>query len=204
MENKSHSIKSTKYYIKNFLQWVEAILIALIVSLLIRAYVFELVRVDGPSMNNTLATGETLFVFKASYLISPPKRGDIIVLQYKEGFIDYIPFIEKLPFLKRLVPELNEIDYIKRVIGLPGEQVDIKDGYVYIDGKKLDEHYAIGKTQPRSMLFPVTVPENKVFVLGDNREVSSDSRQFGFVNYKKIKGKAVFRLLPLNKIGMLK
>lgn len=195
--------KKTPGYLKEILQWTEAIVIAVIVALLIRGFVFELVLVQGDSMKDTLHSGERLIVYKLGYYFHPPKRGDIIVLQYQEGEINYIPFINVkcVPILNKIFPAVHEVDYIKRVIGLPGDTVDIKDDSVYINGEKLKEPYAKGVTYKQVLDFPTKVPANKVLVFGDNRQNSSDSRQIGFIDFSRVKGKAVFRLLPLNTFG---
>lgn len=185
-------------------QWLLAILIALLVALLLRGFVFEIVMVDGTSMKDTLETGQRLIVNKLVYNFYAPKRGDIIVLQYQEGMIKNIPFIGNSAILKKFFPDLKETDYVKRVIGLPGDEVDIRDdGFVYINGKKLIEPYAKGMTYKHALKFPLTVPEKKVLVLGDNRTVSNDSRQIGFIDYSKIKGKAAFRVWPFDKAGSI-
>lgn len=93
---------------------------------------------------------------------------------------------------------------IKRVIGVPGDEVDIKDGYLYLNGKKLEETYANGETISREFKLPIKIPENKLFILGDNRMVSKDSRMFGLVDYKQVEGKAIYRVYPFNHVGKVK
>ncbi|AUS98739.1 signal peptidase I [Clostridium thermosuccinogenes] len=185
-ENKKNSL------LKEALQWVLAIGIAVVLAFLIRGFVFEQALVMGDSMQDTLFDKQRLIVYKTGYFFHPPERGDIIILEYQKGSFKFLP-----------VPDPNEIDYIKRVIGLPGDVVDIKDGSVYVNGEKLDEPYAKGRTEPYGMEFPITIPENKVFVLGDNRENSSDSRQIGLIDFDRIKGKAVFRIYPLKDFGTI-
>jgi signal peptidase I len=104
-----------------------------------------------------------------------------------------------------MIPKRDEVDYIKRAIGLPGDVVDIKDGSIYVNGNKLNEPYTVGDTNPfPEISYPVTVPQNKIFAVGDHRNMSRDSRQIGFIDMKKIKGKAVFRLYPIKNIGRVK
>lgn len=185
-----------------FLQWIEAVVIAIIIALLIRTFIFEPVMVQQMSMQNTLFEGQRLLVYKLGYYFSTPQKGDIIVFKYQDGPIAGSPFFKKVPLLGKLIPHRNELDYIKRVIAVPGDSVDIKDGYVYVNGKKLNEPYVKGITQKRSVEFPIQkVPEHKLFVLGDNRENSSDSRVFGLIDMDSVKGKAVFRIWPLNVFG---
>lgn len=186
------SVESTNT-IKEIFQWIQYIIAAVIIALLIRAFIFEPVLVDGHSMDNTLNNGQRLIEYKLGYFFSPPKRGDVIVLQYQKGILKYLP-----------LPDPKEIDYIKRVIGVPGDEVDFKDGKVYINGKELNEPYAKGRTLPLGMKVPAVVPPNNVFVLGDNRENSSDSRRIGFIDYSRIRGKATIRIWPLKNIGLIK
>jgi signal peptidase I len=102
-----------------------------------------------------------------------------------------------------LIPPQNEVDYIKRVIGLPGDEIDIINGSLYVNGIEQKETYVKGSTTKQNFDLPSNVPENKVFVMGDNRENSKDSREFGFVDVDKIKGKAVFRIRPLKEFGSI-
>jgi signal peptidase I len=186
---------------KEILQWVQAIIFAVIVALLLRAFVFEPVYVDGPSMKDTMVTGDRLIVYKLGYVFSPPQRGDIVVLKVKEGSFSIFPFLDNILFLKKAIPNLDEIDYIKRVVGVPGDTVDIREGFVYINDEKLDEPYALGNTNKYSGESRIKITEGKYFVMGDNRENSRDSRHIGLIDIENIKGKAVFRMWPLDKIG---
>lgn len=190
-------------YLTESLKWCLVVIIAIFIALVLRAYVFEWVVVEGPSMENTLYSRQVLFVNKILYSFTTPKRGDVIVFEVSEGSHDYIPLVKDIPFISTLIPPKNEVDYIKRVIGMPGDQIDIIDGSLYINGEKQKETYIKGTTTKQSFELPCTVPENKVFVMGDNREVSKDSRQFGFVDIEKIKGKAVFRIRPLKEFGSI-
>ncbi len=184
---------------------MEAILIAVVIALLIRTYLFEPVIVHGSSMEGTLSTGERLIIYKLGYRFDRPQRGDIIVLKHGEIVGYGSSALNKLPLIGSLIPLRNEIDYIKRVIALPGEEIDIKYGKVYINGKELDESYSKGITYEKSMKLPLTVPKGSVFVLGDNRENSRDSREtnVGFIEFDKVKGKAVLRIWPIKRMGMI-
>ncbi len=171
---------------KEALDWVTSIAIALIIALLIRRFVFTLVRVDGPSMNPTLTHNDTLFTSRLMYT---PKVGDIIIFR---------------------PPASPKTPYVKRVIATEGQTVDIDPltGTVTVDGKAYDEPYIAEPIQPSrmgDMEYPFTVPEGTVFVLGDNRNNSHDSRDsdVGAVPVKNIIGKAQFRLLPLSTFGSL-
>lgn len=171
---------------KEALDWVTSIAVALIIALLIRRFVFTLVRVDGPSMNPTLTHNDTLFTSRLMYT---PKVGDIIIFR---------------------PPASPKTPYVKRVIATEGQTVDIDPltGTVTVDGKAYDEPYIAEPIQPSrmgDMEYPFTVPEGTIFVLGDNRNNSHDSRDsdVGAVPVKNIIGKAQFRLLPLSTFGSL-
>lgn len=187
--------------INEIIQWVEAIAIAIVISFLIRGFVFETVIVEGPSMENTLATEDRLILYKLGYYFSMPRRGDIVVLEVHEGVLNSIPFIKRLPIVKNAIPDLTEIDYIKRVIAVPGDKLEFKDGSVYVNGQKLKEDYAKGITHGPSGI--IEVENNKVFVMGDNRLDSRDSREIGQISCDRIRGKAVFRIWPFKRIGSI-
>lgn len=189
MESKKQPLK----LVFEILQWGFSIILAVSLALVIRAFVFEPVMVEGHSMDDTLNDGQRLFEYKLGYKLAAPQKGDIVVLQIKEGSFKYLP-----------LPDSTELDYIKRVIALPGDEVDIRDGAVYVNGEKLDEPYAKGRTEKLGMKLPDKVPEGKVFVLGDNRERSSDSRMIGYIDIARVRGKAVFRVWPLKDFGRLK
>jgi len=189
-------------FFKELLHWVEAILLAFLIVLLLRGFVFDKVYVDGSSMEGTLSSGDRLIVYKLGYYFNKPERGDIIVLQANEDSENINPVFRKLPFLKKFLYGFEETDYIKRIVGLPGEEIDIRDGYVYIDGVKLDEPYVTpGITEDGSISTPIVIGENKYFVLGDNRQNSRDSREIGLIDIDKIRGKAIFRVWPIAKLG---
>ncbi len=206
MNTKNDSLENEEKLQNNvneILHWLEAAIIAIALAFLIRSFIIEPVKVEGSSMENTLQNSDRLIVYKFGYLIGEPKRKDIIILKYQEGMVQNLMFLKNVPYLNKLLPKTNEVDYVKRVIGLPGDEVDIKNNNVYVNGEKLDEPYAKGITTTRGMNFPMTVPKDSVFVLGDNREHSSDSRMIGFIDYKKIKGKAVLRIYPLKSFGSI-
>jgi signal peptidase I len=187
--------------LKELFEWIKAIALAIIITMLIRAFVFEPVKVVGSSMENTLHSGERLFIYKLGYYFTPPERGDIIVLETANMESS---LLDKIPLVNLLFSFSGNVDYIKRVVGLPGEYVDIVDGSVFINNEKLDEPYAKGITYAKGMDLPVRIPDNCYFVAGDNRENSRDSREIGFIPREKIKGKAVFRVWPFDSAGLLK
>lgn len=191
--------------VKETLQWMEAILLAVVIAFLIRGFVFEPVYIEGESMENTLSTAQRLIVYKLGYYFNPPAKGDIIVLQYQEGLTKLLPFMNDIPIFKKAIPSISEVDYIKRVIAIPGDKIDIRDKYVYINGVKIEEPYLKekGVTDNQSLELPLMVPPDKVVVMGDNRLNSRDSRQIGLIEFNRIKGKAVFRIWPKEVIGRL-
>ncbi|NLM59433.1 MAG: signal peptidase I [Clostridium sp.] len=190
-------------YFKEAVKWLSLIITAMFVALILRSYVFEWVVVDGKSMENTLMDEQVLFVNKLQYKFNEPKRGDIVIIQIAEGNWDYLSFAKNFRALTNLLPSQGEVNYIKRIVGLPGDEIDIIDGYLYINGEKQVEPYIKGMTYEQSFDLPRIVPENCVFVMGDNREYSKDSRQIGFIKLSQIKGKAVFRIKPFDEIGSI-
>ena len=155
--------------------WVVAILIALVLSFIIRYFIVELYLVDGPSMRPTLQSADRLVVNKFIYRFRPPERGEILVFRY---------------------PKDPSRDFIKRVIAIPGDTIEIKDGRVFVNQQLMNEPYILSKTRGDYPL--TTVPEGHIFVMGDNRNNSEDSRfaDVGFVPYNLIKGKAVLVFWP--------
>ena len=205
-----------KSVLKEIWEWVYTILIAVIIALLIKGFLFDIVRVDGSSMFPTLKNNDRLIVTKLGY---EPEQGDIIILDsnYKhreeyfaaaalsEGKEEYSSF-EKFTKSFSMPKAFKSRYYVKRVIALPGQTVDLQDGRVYIDGQRLEESYYTGTTSPidPTMHFPLTVEDDMVFVMGDNRPNSKDSRDssLGQVPYEAILGKSQVRIWPLNTISV--
>ena len=186
--------KPKKSVFKEILDWVYSIAVALAVVLVLHIFVFIMVNVSGSSMYPTLVDGDRLV---ASRLYFEPEREDIVVVQpyLSEGTVK-----GKLMFGRTL--------YIKRIIATEGQTIDIKNAKVYIDGIEIDEEYIKDsvRTLAGSTTLPVTIPEDHVFVMGDNREHSLDSRDrsVGIIRNEQIVGKAVFRLTPLSSFGVIK
>ena len=206
-ENKSNKKMDTKSKKKNSVgrevfEWIMVIVVALLISMIIKAFIFSTYKVNMVSMENTLSEGHNVIVYKTGYFLNDPKHEDIIVFMHDEG--QFKSLFKYLP-----VRNPGEVDYIKRVIGLPGDQIDIRDGYVYrklvgdTDFKKLDETYTRGITDSKGMQLPFTVPEDKLFVMGDNREQSLDSREIGPIDRDTVIGQAVLRIWPFSKFGGL-
>ena len=156
------------------------------ITFLIIHYVGQRTYVSGSSMENTLSDGDNLIVDKITYRFSDPKRYDIIVFPYQYEENTY---------------------FIKRIIGLPGETVQIVDGIIYIDGEALQESYGCEVMKNSGLAAdPVTLGEDEYFVLGDNRNDSTDSRDpsVGKIPRDRIIGRAWVRIWPLSKIGILR
>ena len=164
---------------KSFRELIETLALTLVIFLLVR-FAAPNFRIEGSSMEPDFQNGQYLFVNRLVYMLHPPERGDVIV---------FIP------------PSSTSNDYIKRVIGLPGERVEIVDGRVLINEVPLEEPYPLN---PGTYSFgPVTVGPEEYFVLGDNRDNSSDSHAWGMLSAPKIIGKAWITYWPLNLIGFV-
>ncbi|HEX2927917.1 MAG TPA: signal peptidase I [Ruminiclostridium sp.] len=188
---------------REIFEWFMVIVAALLISMVIKAFIFSTYKVNMVSMENTLFEGHNVIVYKTGYFFNQPKHGQIIVFTHEEG--QFKGLLKYLP-----VANPGEVDYIKRVIGVPGDQIDIREGYVYRkspgdkDFVKLDEPYVKGLTDSHGMQLPFTVPKDKLFVMGDNREQSLDSRQIGPIDIDAVIGHAVIRIWPFSKFGGLK
>ncbi|MDF5725681.1 MAG: signal peptidase I [Rhizonema sp. PD37] len=180
-KNSPNSRESTE---PNFLiEGLKSVGLSLILAFGIRTFVAEARYIPSGSMEPTLQINDHLIVDKISYDFSSPKRGDIVVFNPT----------------KRLEAENYHDAFIKRVIGLPGETVEVKNGRVYINGSPIKENYIEAK--PDYQWGPQTVPANSYLVLGDNRNDSYDSHYWGFVPRDKIIGRAIIRFWPMNRIG---
>jgi len=159
---------------KELWDWVRSILIAVALALLIRLFLFEVFVVEGRSMHPTLHETERLMVNKVIYRFDQPKYGDIVVFEYEPGR-----------------------DFIKRVIGTPGDKIEIKTGRVYINGQLLEEPYLLDNMEMNDF-GPVEVPPGFLFLMGDYRINSMDSRdpRVGFVSLEDLKGRAFFIFWP--------
>ena len=160
---------------------LETVIPALLIALLINVFVGQATRVDGQSMEPNLHTDQRLVVEKVSYRFHGPRRFDIVVLK---------------------LPDQGEELLIKRVVGLPGETVEIKNGHVYINDEVLDEPFTSEETRSRRYE-KITVPPLHVFVLGDNRNRSNDSRSFGPIPIGNIVGRAWLSYWPPDDVGLV-
>jgi signal peptidase I len=166
--------------------FVETVVIALVIAVVLYLFIMTPHEVLGNSMHPTYKNGEYLMANKLTYRFGEPRRGDVIIFQYSETQ-----------------------DFIKRIIGLPGDSIMIKDGNVYVNGTQLDESAYLEDTVYTSggdylaEGESVTIGENKYFVLGDNRPHSSDSRTFGPISESQIKGKAWIVYLPISEFRIV-
>jgi signal peptidase I len=160
---------------------LETVLPALLIALLINVFVGQATRVEGQSMEPNLHTDQRLVVEKLSYRFHGPQRFDIVVIR---------------------MPDQGEELLIKRVIGLPGETVEFKDGHVYVNGEMLEESFTSEDTQAGRQSV-ITVQPLHVLVLGDNRNRSNDSRSFGTVPIENIVGRAWFSYWPPDTLGFV-
>lgn len=184
--------KKIKGYILEGLLYVALFLVCVFV---IPNYVVQRAKVSGPSMMNTLQDEDNVLVSKISYEVHDPERFDIVVFYPYKGREEYKNDKEK-----------QKEHFVKRVIGLPGEKIQIIGSDIYINGEKLDEHY--GKdpiTDGGIANEPITLGEDEYFLMGDNRAVSFDSRfeEIGPIHKDAIDGKAVLRIWPLKTFGKI-
>jgi len=167
--------ENLKKQIKEILAWVVTIVLAVVAAKLINTYVIIKAEVPTGSMEHTIEVDDCILGFQMAYVFNGPDRGDIVLFPY---------------------PDNPEVTYVKRVIGLPGETVEIKAGSVYINGKPINEPYL--KEAMEGEYGPYVVPEGCYFMLGDNRNYSADSRKWTnpYVKKEDIMAKAMFRYSP--------
>lgn len=177
-----------KAVLKFFLDIFQTFVIAMAMFVVLYQFVGQPHIVNGSSMEPNFHNKEYLLTDKVSYRFHEPNRGDVIIFHY---------------------PLNPELDYIKRVIALPNEEITLKAGYVYVNGRRLDEAYlAPGTiTSGHSFLYEgqsLVLKQNEYFVMGDNRGSSSDSREWGTVPRENIIGPTFFRYWPLTEVGLVK
>lgn len=179
--------EKTESIFRELLGWVFYFLIIIVLTYIIITYVGQRTAVEGSSMESTLSNGDHLLVDKLSYRFWEPQRYDIIVFPYQHAENTY---------------------YIKRIIGMPGETVQVLDGHTYIDGELLESDiYGSEVMEAADMAKdPVTLGENEYFVLGDNRNHSQDSRDpaVGLIRREDIVGKAWVRIYPFDNMGVIR
>lgn len=168
-----------KRYALAFKELLESVIIAIILALIIRTFLFQFFWIPSHSMEPTLLINDRIIVTRFSYWFNEPQRGDVVVFKY---------------------PLDPKKDYVKRLIGLPGEKIQIINSKLYINDILVEESYL-----PEGLKFgdfgPIQVPEGNYFMMGDNRNNSSDSRVWGFVEEDLLIGKAQFIYWPLGRMG---
>ena len=162
--------------------WTRDLLIAIGLALVIIVFLYQPVKVEGTSMAPLLSDQERIFINKFVYRFEPIERGDVVVFWY---------------------PLDRSKSFIKRVVGLPGEKVEIRQGVVYVNGRAIQEPYVPPQYEDISDFGPIRVPRGSYFVMGDHRISSNDSRVFGPVASKYIYGRAVFAYWPVDHFGSL-
>jgi signal peptidase I len=166
-----------------FTRWLRDILISLAVSAFFIVFLYQPVKVEGTSMMPTLEDQERVFINKFVYRLEPIHRGDVVVFRY---------------------PRDPSKSYIKRVIAVAGDRVKIEGGLVYVNDRQISEDYVSQIYEDVRSYAPTIVPPHSYFVMGDHRNLSNDSRDFGPVNESYIYGKAVFGYWPFAKLGKLR
>jgi len=164
------------------LEIVQALALAVVISVVLNLFVVQVTEVRQRSMETTLEQNDRVLVSKVDYRFGAPQRGDIIVFN---------------------PPTPSTIPFVKRVIGLGGDVIELRGGKVFINGAPEQNPQAHGETlpQPSSIAYPFTVPTGEIFVMGDNRSFSSDSRTFGSVPTPNIIGKVILRFWPLDRLN---
>lgn len=170
-----------------FLDFLETIVVSLAIFAVVYIFLFQPHQVDGKSMEPNFHNGEYILTDKISYRLHSPNRGDVIVFHS---------------------PQDERVDFIKRIIGVPGDSIKVASGHIYLNGQKLTENYVNDPGQVLAGRFlrentEITVPSGEYFVMGDNRNHSSDSREWGLVSTGGIVGRAFFRYWPINEFGIV-
>lgn len=201
-------LKKRKGMGRELVDWLVSFAVALLVALFIVSNIATVTQVKEQSMEPTFQENDRVFVYKLGYLLSGPERGDVVILNKNSV---------KSGLLVNMVNELeeiaNSINYrlgrpaeknilIKRVIGIPGDRILIDGGKVYLNGEVLSEDYVNAETYTVALgMEEMIVPDGNVFVMGDNRGNSLDSRNLGFITFSQLKGNVVYRFFPIDKAG---
>lgn len=201
--------KKNKGFIRELMEWILNIGFTIVITLFIVGNIGSVTLVQGQSMEPTLFNNDRVIIYKLGYKFKEPERGEIIIVDKdndEKGII--INTVNEgrniINNIKKKTSDNKEVKVkfiVKRIIGIPGDIVDIKDGFVYINKVLQEEDYIKGQTfQSSSFSYPIEISENQVFVMGDNRENSSDSRNLGPIQYNQIVGRVRFRLWPFGNI----
>lgn len=180
-------MEGVKRAVSAFFDFLQGIVVVLAILVMVYLFLVSPQEINGASMEPSFFNGEYILTNKIQYKMREPARGDVVIFKS---------------------PKNKEVDYIKRVIGLPGDTVSLRDNALYVNGQKIDEPYL----RPDVVIFggsylqedqEITVPEGTLFVVGDNRPHSSDSREFGPIPFEDIIGVAFLRYWPFDKFGTL-
>ncbi len=179
-------------------EYTEAILIALLLALLIRTFIVQAFKIPSGSMETTLLIGDHILVSKFPYGTHIPNEIPFLNIKLFDDIVFFTKVPERGDIIVFKYPKDETRDFIKRVIGLPGDLLEVQQQKVFINGKPYEDTHARhteppsdSALVPRDDFGPILVPEGHVFVMGDNRENSQDSRYWGYLNVKKIRGKAL-------------
>jgi signal peptidase I len=183
-EDDLEGVETTSEATRNALEWAVVLVGAVLVALLLRASLFQAFWIPSESMETTLLTNDRVLVNKVSYRLHDINRGDIVVFERPDDEPGAIR------------------DLIKRVIALPGETVEARDGSIFINGQRLVEPY-LDEGVITDDFSPTVVPEGEIFVMGDNRGNSQDSRWFGTVSEERVVGRAFVLFWPIGRVGSL-
>jgi signal peptidase I len=164
------------------ISWMRDLALSVVIAIVVILFLYQPVRVEGTSMKPTLIDEERIFINKFVYRFSAVTRGDVVVFWF---------------------PRDTTKSYIKRVIGVPGDTVEVKDGTVFVNAKKLYEPYVTEENRDHASMEGKELGADEFFVLGDHRNASNDSRAWGLVPRSYIYGKAVFVYWPLDRMGVL-
>lgn len=162
--------------------WFRDIFFAFAIAIFIVVFVIQPVKVEGTSMQPRLVDQERIFVNRFIYRFQDVRRGDVVVFWY---------------------PRDHSKSFIKRVLGVPGDEVEIRNGVVYVNGARMSEPYLKPEFQDYKSFGKEVVPDGQYFVLGDHRNSSNDSRSWGFVSQNLIYGKAIFSYWPFSRFGVV-
>lgn len=188
MNSGDHAMYQRPSLLRRFFSFLLMVAVVVGVSIGLRTFVVEPFQIPSGSMEKTIMTGDMVFAEKVSYQVGEPKAGDIAV------FSD---------------PQVSSRVLIKRIVATEGQTIDLRNGKVYVDGVQLSEDYAIGNSEPlpgvngKRISYPYTIPDGYVWVMGDNREHSSDSRYFGPISRKDVIARAAVVYWPIDHMAML-
>lgn len=211
-ENEKQAKEKEKTVLGEIWEWTYCIVLAVVITLLVKNLLFSTTIVRKESMVPTLQDGNVLIINRLAQVMNKPlKRGDIVVIEAPnmssiiadDGTV--YAYYPEVGTVKNLLKYVTKTLYIKRVIGLPGEHLVIDGDDIYINGEKLDEPY----TNPDRLEVPpdydmdITIPDGYIFCVGDNRDRSMDSRYFGLIPVDKVEGKTSLRIFPFNKFGKI-